>query len=225
MPKLTIKTVSESKIAAEVRRRRAALIDMLVEELDLLGHEVKHEPNAKMRQKRAADDSLVEQIEVDGVPIELSVCAKTDDGALRNRLKLAFDYVHPDEKHLVYPQRAAEPKSGWDINKLAERIIERVDLGKQSYANFAREKAGEKLAEAIRQQFPNIESSFYLEVSRWQGKHDLGPFRLTLRGLCPQLVVLILEKLQEVADAEHCAEVCGLADEICAAEVPEEQMN
>lgn len=209
MPKLKINAVKSDKLPTEIRRRRAALIDMLADELDTLGYEVTHEPNEKMRKKRAPDDALTERIIVDSIPIGIEVTGMTDEDLLRNKLKLRFSFIRSGEDRMRYPSTAKEPNGGWDITKLAQRIANEADSGKEVYARDAAEKIGEAMAKVITDQFSHLDHRFYIEASSYIGDDDFGPLVLRVRGLCPHLVVEILQRMTR---ADHDG-MCGDAPE------------
>jgi len=221
MTKLTIKTVSPSKLATEIRRRRAALIDMLAEEIDILGHDVAHKANRKMRQKRAPDDELVETIVIDGIPVAVCVYALSDDGTLRNKLALRFTYLRPGEKRMRYPSRASEPKGGWDITNLADRLIDAAERGKEQYVVHMREKVGRAVAKLISKQFADLDHRFHIQAHGWMSEDDFGPLSLNISGLCEHLVVQILALVAEAKQRGNCG-VVAIKEH---PSVPKEQLN
>jgi hypothetical protein len=206
MPKLTINHVAAPKLPAEIRRRRAALIDMLVEELDTLGHKVKHEGNKKQRAKRAPEDFLVERIVIDGVPVELQVCAMSDATSLRNKLRVRYSYVDPGRDKISYPATASEPRGGWDITKFAGRVVEQVERGKRDYAAAALEEIAAQMAEAIRKEYSDLDHRFYVSGSRYVGDDDFGPLTLNISGLCAHLVVDILDRVKRAHEQGTCGD-------------------
>lgn len=125
--KLVPKQVAAEKLDAEIRRRRAVVIDELVAELRLRDFEVEHRPAPKLRKGRRADELLVEPLVVGGERLRILV-GQVPRGGNRLRLVVEQDPRRPKEQFPVWAKLdKREPHQGWDALALGESVVALLD--------------------------------------------------------------------------------------------------
>lgn len=203
MPNCIKNNVPTDKLPAELNRRRIVIIDMLVYELLLRDHEVTHNPSKTLRKARVPEDWLCEKLTIDGVDIEVALRqARAGD----NRLKARLTWEWPDElnrwqKHAV--TTVSEPKAGWNSVQFADLVIEELDAAKRAAGEAALNAELGAQCKAIKQAYSDID--FRLAANAAHGGRDrFGPFHLEIFGLCPHLVVRVLDLLRAANEADNC---------------------
>lgn len=202
--KLNIEIVAMKDLPDELRRRRAALIDALCQELDTTEHTVEHKPSVKQRQRRAPADELTETVIVDGIIIELAVKALNAGGSLINRLELRYGFVDPEDGEVGTFRRAAEPAAGFDILRLAKRIANVVAEGLPVYASQALLDYAQDGADHITNAFGASSARFTVRPTDHLDEDDFGPLEVTFSGLCSHLVVKFIRQIIKAHERGGC---------------------
>jgi hypothetical protein len=175
-----------------------------------------------MRKKRAPEDFLSERFTVNGVIMEVQVCALSDSGTLRNKLRLRFGYLGPQpwrHEKLVHPSTAKEPDKAWDIAKLGSRLAEDARRGAADYARELQLQALGTLCKDLERAYePRVEQSFEVLPLSFAEEGDFGPLSISIHGLCPHLITKILNIMVQ-ANAEGG---CGITEETQHHVTPEE---